>query len=213
VLLYFCSLLCLPVVSFIVDNFDYLTGYFDKVIAVDWLGMGCSSRTSTRVSRLSVFTQMRNCSNKEEQEKLIATQVTNEFIDSLEELRKTEKIEDFILAGHSLGGYLSGKYALKYPKDVKGLILISPVGIPEQPAKEDRIDNSDLNWRIRFMSRLWNLGVTPQSLIRIIGSRGPEYVESFIGKRFSHRWQGISLQFVFYLFDYFSLLFYLLLYL
>jgi pimeloyl-ACP methyl ester carboxylesterase len=156
---------------------------------------------------------MRNCSNKEEQEKLIATQVTNEFIDSLEELRKTEKIEDFILAGHSLGGYLSGKYALKYPKDVKGLILISPVGIPEQPAKEDRIDNSDLNWRIRFMSRLWNLGVTPQSLIRIIGSRGPEYVESFIGKRFSHRWQGISLQFVFYLFDYFSLLFYLLLYL
>jgi cardiolipin-specific phospholipase len=152
--------------------------------------MGCSSRTSTRVTRLPLTHSLVRCSSKEEEEKQIAAKVTDEFIDSLEELRKEEKIENFVLAGHSLGGYLVGKYALKYPKEVKGLILISPVGIPEQPAKEDRVDGNDLNWRLRFIQKLWQLGMTPQSLVRVIGSRGQDLVQNFITKRFSNRWEG-----------------------
>lgn len=179
------------------DNFDDLARHYDRIIAVDWLGMGCSSRTSKRVTQLSIIESMKNCgeSSLETFQKEIAEKVTDEFIDSLEELRKEENIENFVLAGHSLGGYLVGKYTLKYPEQVRGLILISPAGVPELPPKSDRIDSKDLDWRIRFMKKLWNLNITPQSLIRIVGpSRGIEWIEKGIGRRFSHRWQGEELK-------------------
>lgn len=79
------------------------------------------------------------------------------FIDSLEEWRKRRGINQFILIGHSFGGYLSCAYALKYNKLVEKaaastsgrlidkLILLSPVGVErnkysllknEKPPKE-----------------------------------------------------------------------------
>ena len=33
-----------------------------------------------------------------------------------------------ILAGHSLGGYIVGNFALKYPEGIKKILLLSPVG-------------------------------------------------------------------------------------
>ena len=41
--------------------------------------------------------------------------------------------EEFAIAGHSLGGYLSSRYALKYPENITNLILFSPVGVPKKP--------------------------------------------------------------------------------
>lgn len=35
------------------------------------------------------------------------------FIDSFEEWRKAKNLSNFILLGHSLGGYVAAKYALK----------------------------------------------------------------------------------------------------
>jgi pimeloyl-ACP methyl ester carboxylesterase len=158
--------------------------------------MGCSSRTSTRVTRLSLIHSLTKCNTREEHGKEVAQRVADEFIDSLEELRKAENVKDFMLAGHSLGGYLCSKYAVKYPEEVKGLILISPVGIPEQPAKEDRVEPHDIDWRIRFMTRLWTLNVTPQALVRILGKRGPALVENYITKRFSNHWEGPELKLI-----------------
>lgn len=43
------------------------------------------------------------------------------------------KLEKIVLVGHSLGGFLSACYALKYPERVEKLILVSPVGLPEKP--------------------------------------------------------------------------------
>jgi pimeloyl-ACP methyl ester carboxylesterase len=34
------------------------------------------------------------------------------------------------LIGHSLGGYLSTQYALRYPDRIQKLILMSPAGYP-----------------------------------------------------------------------------------
>ena len=40
--------------------------------------------------------------------------------------------EPFILAGHSLGGYLSLKFALQVPSRLRGMLLIDPLYSPEQ---------------------------------------------------------------------------------
>ena len=38
-------------------------------------------------------------------------------------------IKNFYLAGHSFGGYISALYALKYPSNIKKLLLLSPAGV------------------------------------------------------------------------------------
>ena len=42
-------------------------------------------------------------------------------------------IRDFILAGHSFGGYVAGMYSTKYHRYVRKLLMLSPAGIPTKP--------------------------------------------------------------------------------
>jgi pimeloyl-ACP methyl ester carboxylesterase len=44
---------------------------------------------------------------------VFATETESWFIDSLEEWRKAKNLDNFILLGHSLGGYIAARYALK----------------------------------------------------------------------------------------------------
>jgi pimeloyl-ACP methyl ester carboxylesterase len=62
-------------------------------------------------------------------------------VEILEEFIKKMGIEHFFLAGNSIGGFISWKYALKYPERVDKLILIDPVG-----------HNQDLPWIVSFAS-------------------------------------------------------------
>jgi pimeloyl-ACP methyl ester carboxylesterase len=39
------------------------------------------------------------------------------------------QISPFVLVGHSFGGWVAASYALNYPADLKGLILLAPAGI------------------------------------------------------------------------------------
>lgn len=48
------------------------------------------------------------------------------FVESLEKWREKNEIDSMTLLGHSLGGYLSTCYSLKYPERVEKLILVSP---------------------------------------------------------------------------------------
>jgi cardiolipin-specific phospholipase len=86
-----------------------------KVYAIDWLGMGSSSRPDFKFRHTS---------------KTSVNQVVKDsedfFIEGLEEWRQIQKIEKMVLVGHSLGGYLSTVYALKYPERVEKLVLVSP---------------------------------------------------------------------------------------
>jgi len=54
------------------------------------------------------------------------------------EVSEPSEFKDFILIGHSFGGYVFANYSLKYHEKIKKLILLSPVGM-----KDDKIDEED----------------------------------------------------------------------
>jgi pimeloyl-ACP methyl ester carboxylesterase len=49
------------------------------------------------------------------------------------------ELKDFYLMGHSFGGYICGNYALKYPENVRKVILLSPIGIKLSEAAIDDV--------------------------------------------------------------------------
>ena len=60
--------------------------------------------------------------------------------DSIVALLQHEKIEDCILLGHSMGGYVTVAFAKKYPKYLKGFGLLHSTALPDTPIKiENRL--------------------------------------------------------------------------
>jgi len=88
-----------------------------QVYCIDLLGMGLSSRPDFVC---------------ETTEQTIAF-----FTDSIEEWRKAVGIENFVLAGHSFGGHIACHYAVKYPKNVSKLLLLSPLGFTKADVSYD----------------------------------------------------------------------------
>jgi cardiolipin-specific phospholipase len=91
------------------------------VYALDWLGMGRSSRPPFRIHAKREDTAGR------------VHEAESFFIDALEEWRQEMRMEKMTLIGHSLGGYLSVAYALRFPNRVGKIILLSPAGVPSDP--------------------------------------------------------------------------------
>lgn len=94
------------------------------VYAIDWLGMGRSSRPTFKIRARKDDTVAR------------VTETEDFFVNSLEEWRQQMGLEKMTLVGHSLGGYLSTVYALRYPERVERLVLLSPAGVPHNPDAE-----------------------------------------------------------------------------
>ncbi|TIA95976.1 hypothetical protein E3P94_03875 [Wallemia ichthyophaga] len=92
-----------------------------RFYGMDVLGMGLSERV-----------KFPNISSSQPVEKRVAA-AEDFFTDALEAWRKAQGLNRMILVGHSLGGYLSTVYALRYPQHVRKLILISPIGFPNNP--------------------------------------------------------------------------------
>lgn len=115
--------------AFFFQNLKSLAKHPDsRLYALDWLGMGRSSRVPFHITS--------------KQAKITETRVEaaeSFFVQALEDWRKSMGLKKITLIGHSLGGYLSVAYSLKYPQNVNRLVLISPAGIPEAPeeAKSD----------------------------------------------------------------------------
>ncbi|PIL36842.1 hypothetical protein GSI_00532 [Ganoderma sinense ZZ0214-1] len=111
--------------GFFFNNFPALGRWAGKrgtsVYAVDWLGMGRSARVPFQVKA------------KREDIDGRVREAESFFIDSLEQWRQKMGLETMTLIGHSLGGYLSVAYALRYPTRVNKLILLSPAGVPHDP--------------------------------------------------------------------------------
>jgi len=118
-------------------------------------------------------------------ESMTPSRAADFFIDNLEEFRAKKEITNFVLAGHSLGGYLSARYTMKYPTHVKGLVLVSPVGIPSHPPVEKVVNTFDLPYRIQAIRALWQNNVTPQMYLRVVSeNKGLETVTGSLQRRF-----------------------------
>ncbi|KAK6115770.1 hypothetical protein DH2020_008039 [Rehmannia glutinosa] len=152
--------------GFFFRNFDALAKNF-KVIAIDQLGWGGSSRPD--------FT----CKSTEETE--------NWFIDSFEEWRKAKNLSNFILLGHSFGGYVAAKYALKHPEHIQQLILVRPAGFSsETEHMSERLTQFRATWKGVILNHLWESNFTPQKIIRGLGPWGPDLVRKYTSARFKN---------------------------
>uniref|UniRef100_A0A6N2LCR4 1-acylglycerol-3-phosphate O-acyltransferase n=1 Tax=Salix viminalis TaxID=40686 RepID=A0A6N2LCR4_SALVM len=150
--------------GFFFRNFDALASRF-KIIAIDQLGWGGSSRPD--------FT----CKSTEETEAW--------FIDSFEEWRKAKNLSNFILLGHSFGGYVAAKYALKHPEHVQQLILVGPAGVSsESDSKSEWLTRFRATWKGAVLNHLWESNFTPQKAIRGLGPWGPDMVRRYTTARF-----------------------------
>jgi pimeloyl-ACP methyl ester carboxylesterase len=112
-------------------------------------------------------------------------------ISPIQEFRQEKQINNFVLAGHSLGGYLSARYAMKYPhQGMKALILISPAGLADHPPLEHQIPTSELSTPIRLLDVMWSSNFTPQQIVRFLGPKGPNTVRNAVSRRFgADRWK------------------------
>jgi pimeloyl-ACP methyl ester carboxylesterase len=150
--------------GFFFRNFDALAKHF-RVIAIDQLGWGGSSRPD--------FT----CKSTEETEAW--------FIDSFEEWRKAKNLSNFVLLGHSFGGYVAAKYALKHPEHIKHLILVGSAGFTsEEDGKSERLIRFAATWKGAVLKHLWESNFTPQKLVRGFGPFGPNMVRKYTSARF-----------------------------
>ncbi|KAG9284241.1 hypothetical protein G9A89_002051 [Geosiphon pyriformis] len=143
-----------------------------RIYSIDWLGMGRSSRPRFNIDNGPLSE--------------VVEHAENFFVDSLEKWREIHHIEKMTLLGHSLGGYFAAVYALKYPLRVERLILVSPVGIPENPHEQNELKNSTGRQIPGWVIRLWNANITPQSILRWTGPFGPSLVSRYTSRRFAY---------------------------
>ncbi|KAG9442914.1 hypothetical protein H6P81_018768 [Aristolochia fimbriata] len=159
--------------GFFFRNFDALASRF-RIMAIDQLGWGGSSRPD--------FT----CKSTEETEAW--------FIDSLEEWRKAKKLDKFILLGHSFGGYVATKYALKHPEHIQHLILVGPVGFTsETEHRSEWLTKFRATWKGAILNHLWESNFTPQKIVRGLGPWGPDLVNRYVSARFGSHSTGTTL--------------------
>ena len=60
--------------------------------------------------------------------------VEKKFVEIVEKWRNQMKIPNFIICGHSMGGFVAFSYALSYPERLQHLILADPWGLTEKPS-------------------------------------------------------------------------------
>ena len=199
--------------SFFYRNVDHLldSGKVGRVILVDWLGMGGSGRPPCWESPVrSLFS---NRSRKSPRSfsfcdsEFSPSRAIDFFLDPFDRMLRDDGLfdagEPLWLVGHSLGGYLAGRYAMRIhdrgsstmtpttstAPNVTKLVLASPVGFrPLPPPPRMRIASSS-RWptALRLVDALWSANLTPQAVVRLMGpARGRGAVRRALGGRIPH---------------------------
>ncbi|XP_029436190.1 protein ABHD4 [Rhinatrema bivittatum] len=137
-----------------IQNIDHLSSW-RTLYALDLLGFGRSSRP----------TFPREPDGAEE-----------EFVSSIESWREEMGIQNMILLGHSMGGFLATSYCIKHPERVKHLILVDPWGFPQMPADPSEIRRPP-TWVKAAVAVFGNSN--PLAVLRAAGPWGPGLVQRF----------------------------------
>lgn len=84
------------------------------------------------------------------------------FVDTLDKALAKIGVEQFVLAGNSMGGAVAWNYALAHPEKVQGLILVDAAGAPEAGSK-----SLPIGFRIAQMPGVNRIAqvITPRRLI------------------------------------------------
>jgi pimeloyl-ACP methyl ester carboxylesterase len=154
--------------GFFAKNVDYFASRY-RLVLFEWLGWGRSARPPFRGS------------GSQEAEAF--------FVNALDRFVRYLEIDKFFLAGHSMGGYLATCYALDQERQAKllGLLLVSPVGIPEKPEgwTGPKVGH---HWKpLIWLAETFSL--TAMSFIRASGPLGPGLVAKF-RHAMAERFQG-----------------------
>lgn len=148
--------------GFFYRNIEGLLGNsnVERLLCFDWLGMGGSERISCRASpRMPLIP----CCDS----KLSTSEAVGFFIDPLEDWLRYQNLSNVTLVGHSLGGYLSMRYVVKYPGRIDKLVLASPVGFPSVPV--DSLPRGQMPLGLKLLDTLWSKNFTPQQIVRFLG--------------------------------------------
>ncbi|KAB2030962.1 hypothetical protein ES319_D05G270200v1 [Gossypium barbadense] len=87
------------------------------------------------------------------------------FVDSFGERRRVKNLSNLIILGHSFGGYIASKYALKHPEHVQHLILVGPAGFSSEPDSSiEWLTRLRETWKGAILNRLWESNFTPQKI-------------------------------------------------
>ena len=182
--------------SFFINNMETFGSIpKSRFYGIDMLGMGLSERV--KFPHINTKQSVENRVNEAE----------NFFIDALEAWREAKGINKMILVGHSLGGYVSTVYALRYPQHVKKLILVSPIGFPRNPTittqeslnndlsqaeHQDRVhefsdapETKTRKFAKNLVNFLWDRNYSPFDILRKTYFFAPLLVSSYSLRRFS----------------------------
>ncbi len=115
-----------------------------------------------------------------------------QFVESIEDWRKAIGLSEFILLGHSFGGYLATSYSLKYPDFVKALILADPWGFPERTPDEK--EDTPIPFWISALTKVSQV-VSPMTFFRTTGQLGVKLFK-FLRPDFRRKYE-YSLNFIY----------------
>lgn len=190
--------------GFFYKNYAKLLGTYDRIVAVDWPGMGGSKRDTGALDNsripLTSLAYTAFTGNRTSIDEVIVPRTISYFTDSLNRALAELGMEgdQFHLAGHSLGGYLVTEYARKYDENVEALVLISPAGIPKVPkeAEFDQQKPESFGSTLRLAKLFWEFNGTPQQLVRHAGDWGKGMIKNSLRRRFNGAWKDDELDHV-----------------
>jgi cardiolipin-specific phospholipase len=142
-----------------------------RVYCIDLLGMGLSSKPGF------------DCKTPEE--------TIEFFVGSIEKWREALGIEQFCLAGHSFGGYMSVQYSLQYQNRVKKLFLLSPVGVTKTTSTQTPEEIArNMPWGRRQLYKLvlsfWENRTTPGEYYKKHPYIGKFLLKKYLTKQFGN---------------------------
>ncbi|KAK7945391.1 hypothetical protein WMY93_001119 [Mugilogobius chulae] len=113
------------------------------------------------------------------------TEAEQQFVNSIEQWRESVGLENMVLLGHSLGGYLATSYAIQYPSRVSHLVLVDPWGFPERSQSQTEASShkevakrpTPPRWVMAVVSVLSHFN--PLAVIRAAGPWGPGLINRF----------------------------------